>query len=151
MAATRKTVFGIKLKTKLRDFSPRATERPPLVAEVSANFCWWRVSRGQRNGSARPLISIFKTRSRYFSIQIAPQLSSRGWVDPVSDTLLLKNLVAQGNRIQDLWICNQELWGFETGNKIIATQWIQPFPNLIYCELVRCEVLAAVTIKNNIF
>jgi hypothetical protein len=27
------------------------TERWPLVGEVSANFCRWMVSRGQRNGS----------------------------------------------------------------------------------------------------
>jgi hypothetical protein len=27
------------------------TERPPLLGEVSAKFCGWRVSRGQRNGS----------------------------------------------------------------------------------------------------
>jgi hypothetical protein len=30
------------------------TEQPPLVSEVSTNFCGWRVSRGQRNGSPRP-------------------------------------------------------------------------------------------------
>jgi hypothetical protein len=30
------------------------TERPPLVGEVSINFCGQRVSRGQRNGSPRP-------------------------------------------------------------------------------------------------
>jgi hypothetical protein len=35
------------------------TERPTLVGEVSANFCGERVSRGQRNGSPRPLISVF--------------------------------------------------------------------------------------------
>jgi hypothetical protein len=36
------------------------TERPPPVGEVSANFCGGRgVSRGQRNGSPRPLISVF--------------------------------------------------------------------------------------------
>jgi hypothetical protein len=29
------------------------TERPPLVGEVSANFCGWRVLRGQHNGSLR--------------------------------------------------------------------------------------------------
>jgi hypothetical protein len=45
------------------------------------------VSRGQRNGSSRPLISIFWTWSRYFSIQVAPQLYSRGWVDPVPHLL----------------------------------------------------------------
>jgi hypothetical protein len=30
------------------------TERPPLVGEVSANYCGYRVSHGQRNGSPRP-------------------------------------------------------------------------------------------------
>jgi hypothetical protein len=35
------------------------TERPPQVGEVSANFCGQRVSRGQRNGSTRPLIPGF--------------------------------------------------------------------------------------------
>jgi hypothetical protein len=33
------------------------TERPPLVGEVSAHFCGESMSRGQRNGSPRPLIS----------------------------------------------------------------------------------------------
>jgi hypothetical protein len=35
------------------------TERPPYVGEVSANFFGYRVSRDQRIGSPRPLISIF--------------------------------------------------------------------------------------------
>jgi hypothetical protein len=35
------------------------TERPPLVGEISANFSEQRVSRGQRNESPRPLISVF--------------------------------------------------------------------------------------------
>jgi hypothetical protein len=45
-------------KTKLHGFSPQAnyTDR---IGEVSANFCGQRVSRGQRNGSPRPLISVF--------------------------------------------------------------------------------------------
>jgi hypothetical protein len=30
------------------------TERPPLVGEVSANFCGERVPRGQRDGSLWP-------------------------------------------------------------------------------------------------
>jgi hypothetical protein len=34
------------------------TERPPLVGEVAANFCGKRVSRGQRNGFPRSLISV---------------------------------------------------------------------------------------------
>jgi hypothetical protein len=52
----------------------------------------------------------FLDRSRYFCIQIAPQLSSRGWVDPVPDPLLLKKSGSAGNRTRDLWICSQELW-----------------------------------------
>jgi hypothetical protein len=35
------------------------TERLPLVGEVIANFCGQRVPRGHRNGSSRPLISVF--------------------------------------------------------------------------------------------
>jgi hypothetical protein len=35
------------------------TKRSPLVGEVSANFSGYRVSRGQRNESPRPLISVF--------------------------------------------------------------------------------------------
>jgi hypothetical protein len=35
------------------------TKRPPLVGEVSANFSGQRVSRGQRNESPQPLISVF--------------------------------------------------------------------------------------------
>jgi hypothetical protein len=31
-----------------------STERPPFVGEVSANFCRYRVPRGQRDGSLRP-------------------------------------------------------------------------------------------------
>jgi hypothetical protein len=35
------------------------TEQPPLIGEVSANFCGSRVSCGQRNGFTRSLISVF--------------------------------------------------------------------------------------------
>jgi hypothetical protein len=51
----------------------------------------------------------FLGRSRYFSIQVAPQLSSRGWVDPVPDSLLLRKSGSAGNRSRDLRICSQEL------------------------------------------
>jgi hypothetical protein len=46
----------------------------------------------------------------YFSIQAALQLSSRGWVDPVPDPLLLWKSGSTGNRTRDFWICSQELW-----------------------------------------
>jgi hypothetical protein len=35
------------------------TEGPPPAAEVSANFCGYRVLRGQRNEFPQTLISVF--------------------------------------------------------------------------------------------
>jgi hypothetical protein len=42
------------------------------------------------------LILGFLDLGRYFLFQVAPQLYSRGWVDPVPDPLLSENLVALG-------------------------------------------------------
>jgi hypothetical protein len=50
----------------------------------------------------------FLDRSCYFSSQVATQLSSRGWVDPVPDPLLLRKSGSAWNRTRDLWICSQE-------------------------------------------
>jgi hypothetical protein len=86
------------------------TERPPLGGEVSANLCGYRMSHGQRNRFTTAVNLGFLDRSSYFSIQVAPQLSSRGWVDPVPDPLLLRKSGSPGNRIRDLWISIQELW-----------------------------------------
>jgi hypothetical protein len=72
------------------------------------------VSRGQRNGSPGRYFG-FLNRSRYFFIQVVSQLSSRGWVDPVPDTLLLRKSGSTGNRTRDLWICSQELWTLDHG------------------------------------
>jgi hypothetical protein len=52
---------------------------------------------------------VFLDRSRYFSIQVASQLSPRGWVDPVPDPLLLRKFGSAGNRTRGFWICSQEL------------------------------------------
>jgi hypothetical protein len=97
---------------KLRGLSPQAnytTERPPLVREVSANIFGKRVSRGQRNGSPRPY-SRFSRQEPLLSIQVSPQLYSRGWVDSVPDPQLLRKSVSAWNRTRDIWICSQELW-----------------------------------------
>jgi hypothetical protein len=56
----------------------------------------------------------FLDQSRYFSIQVAPQLS-RGWVDPISDLLLLRKSGSAGNLTRDLWPLDHrgglgELW-----------------------------------------
>jgi hypothetical protein len=94
------------------------TERPQLVGEVSANLCGYRVLRGQ-----------LLDRSRYFFIQVAPQLSSRGWVDPVPDTLLLRKSGRARNRTQDVWICSQKLWPLD--------QRGGPSMYIVYCLLIQ--------------
>jgi hypothetical protein len=52
----------------------------------------------------------FIDRSRYFFIQVAAQLSSRGWVDPVRDPLRPRKCGRAGNQTRGLSICSQELW-----------------------------------------
>jgi hypothetical protein len=91
---------------------------------VSLNFSWCRVSRGQHNGFPRPLISVFYTRSRYCSIQVALQLSSQGWVNPFPDALLLRKSGSTENRTRDLWICSQELWPLDHrgGSPLLNTE-----------------------------
>jgi hypothetical protein len=44
----------------------------------------------------------FLDRSRYFLFQVAPQLYSRGWADPVPDPLLLRKSGSAGIRTQNL-------------------------------------------------
>jgi hypothetical protein len=72
------------------------TELPPLVGEVSAKFA----------DSGCHVVSVtdtygrilgFLDRNRYFFFQVAPQLYSRSWVDPITDSLLRKSGSA-GNR-----------------------------------------------------
>jgi hypothetical protein len=45
-------------------------------------------------------ILAFLDRSRYFFVQVAPQLYSRGSEEPVPDPLLLRKSVSAGNRTQ---------------------------------------------------
>jgi hypothetical protein len=51
----------------------------------------------------------FLDRSRYFFLKVAPHLSSRGWVDSVSDPMLLRVSGSTRKLNRELWICNQEL------------------------------------------
>jgi hypothetical protein len=61
----------------------------------------------------------FPNRSRFFSIQVTPQLSSRGWVDPVPDPLLRRKSGSVGNQTRDLWICSQELWALDHRDSLV--------------------------------
>jgi hypothetical protein len=54
------------------------------------------ISSALRNPYSRNLGAL--DRSRYFFFQVAPQLYSRGWVDPVPDPLLPRKSGNAGNR-----------------------------------------------------
>jgi hypothetical protein len=85
------------------------TERPPLVGEVVPTFADRECC--EVSATDHPVVSLgFLDRSRYYFFQVAPQLSSRGLVNPVPDPLLLRKSGSAGNRTQDLWICSQKLW-----------------------------------------
>jgi hypothetical protein len=47
--------------------------------------------------------------SHYFFFQVAPQISSWDWVEPLPYTIFLRKSGSARNRNQDLWICSQEL------------------------------------------
>jgi hypothetical protein len=85
-------------KTKLHGLSPRANYtnracRRKLVPTFA--------KRGYHVVSVTDPYSRFLgflDRSRYFFFQVAPQLYSRGWGDPVPDPLLLRKSGSAGNR-----------------------------------------------------
>jgi hypothetical protein len=68
------------------------------------------VSRGQRGGTTTAVNLSFLDRSCYFFFQVAPHLSSRAWVYPVPDPLLLRKSRSAGKRTRDLYDCSQKLW-----------------------------------------
>jgi hypothetical protein len=92
------------------------TERPPLIGEVSADFCGYKVPRNQCDGSLRPYSRFYIAEPLIF-FQVAPELYSQGWVDPIPDSLLLRKPGSAGNRTrtsgsdQIFW----ELVGLERG------------------------------------
>jgi hypothetical protein len=68
------------------------------------------VSRGQRGWTHTAINLSFLDWSHYFFFQVAPHLSSRGWVGPIIDPLLLRKSDSAENRTRHLWTCSQELW-----------------------------------------
>jgi hypothetical protein len=68
------------------------TERPPLVGEVIANFLRIEGATWSASRILRPY-SRFSRQEPLRFYQVAPQLYSRGWVDPVPDPLLFSLIV----------------------------------------------------------
>jgi hypothetical protein len=86
------------------NYIDRATS--PLVSKISANLC----VRGCNMVSATYLHSHilgFLDRCHYFFFQVAPQLYSWDWVDPIPDPLLLRKSDSAGNRTRALWIATR--------------------------------------------
>jgi hypothetical protein len=65
------------------------TERTPFVGEDSANFSGQRCLVFSVTDPYSRILG-FLDRSHCFFFQVAPQLYSCGWVDPVQDPLLLR-------------------------------------------------------------
>jgi hypothetical protein len=111
------------------------TEQPPLVSEVTAKFA----DRGCHVVSVMDpygRILAFLDRSRYFFFQAAPQLYSRGWVDPVPDALFRRKSGVAGNRIRSSGIVTRNSWPLDHSPKNIAEAkktWVYaPIPLLLH-------------------
>jgi hypothetical protein len=128
---------------KLRDFSPQAnyTDRATVACRRMEGVTW----STQRIPTAVNLG--FPDRSPYF-LEIAPQLSSRGWVVPVPDPLLLIKSGSAGNLTRDLWICTQELrpldhrggHGMVSSNKVLMNMYPEGFPWTVI-TINKCQLL----------
>jgi hypothetical protein len=83
----------------------------------------------------------FLDRSRYYFFQVAPQLYSRGWVDPIPDPLLRKSGSA-GNQTWDLWICSQELWSlYHRGSWQLYKQFLKSW-RAMWCFFFPAELIS---------
>jgi hypothetical protein len=89
------------------------------------------VSCGQRSGSPMAVNLSFLDRSRYFFFQVAPRLSSRGWVDSIPDPLLLRKFGSPGNRTRDLWVSSQEVWPCTANSTQATRMYVNLFCNVI--------------------
>jgi hypothetical protein len=101
-----------KLKTKLRGRIPQANYTDRATAACRRSYCQpLRVEGVAWSAQWIPTaVNLgFLDRSHYFFIQVAPQMSTRHWVDPVPDPLLLRKSGRARNRTRDLWICSQKL------------------------------------------
>jgi hypothetical protein len=96
-----------------------------VALSPQANYIDWATAAGQRTllptfadrgvwrgqcGGTTAVNLGFLDLSRYFFFLVSPHLSSRGWVDPVPDPLLLRKSGSAGNRTRHLWVCSHELW-----------------------------------------
>jgi hypothetical protein len=80
-----------------------------LLAKKVPTFEDRGVSRGQRDVSLRPYWR-FSRPKPLLLFQVAPQLYSQGWVDPVPRPTTTQKIWQRREPNPDLRICSQELW-----------------------------------------
>jgi hypothetical protein len=66
----------------------------------------------------------FLDQNHYYLLHVAPQLYSRGLVDPIPDPLLLRKSGSAEDWTWDLWICSQKLWPLDHRGGPVHTQTI---------------------------
>ena len=104
----RRAIFFFSGATALQGLGRQSGRR--RSAKLVPTFADRGVSRGQYNGSPRPLISVYRTWIATYFIQVALQLTSRGFEHPVPDPLPLRKSGSARNRTRDLCICSQKPW-----------------------------------------
>jgi hypothetical protein len=77
----------------------------------------------------------FLDRIRYYCFQVAPQLYSRGWVDPVPEPLLPRKCGKAGNRTRAYWsvVKNTDQYTTEAVNCTHEAEWT-PFQTHYFSE-----------------
>jgi hypothetical protein len=101
--------FVESYKTNSVAFSPQVNYTDRATAACRRSWCQLFADRGCCVVSTTDLYDCilgFLDQSRYYFFHVAPQLYSRGRMDPVPDTLLRKSGDSR-NRTWDLWVCGQ--------------------------------------------
>jgi hypothetical protein len=98
------TLHTKKQTNKLHGLRPRVNYTDRATAACRRNDCQLVRIEGATWSAWRfptAVLSRFSRQEPLLFYQVAPQLYSRGWVDPVPDPLLFFFLVVQGNRTRD--------------------------------------------------
>jgi hypothetical protein len=101
------------------------TERPPLVGEVSANFCEYRVPHGQRDGFPRPYSGFSRPEPLIFLPSSFSVVLTR--LSGPSSRPTTSQKIWQGRESNlDLWISSMELWPLDHRGGLTFTN-LNPF------------------------
>jgi hypothetical protein len=96
------------------------TERPPLVSEVSDNFCEYKVPRNQRDGSLWPYSRYSRPKPLLFLQSSSSVLLTRLSAPPSRPTTSQKIFYHRESN-PDLWICSQELWPLDHRGGLLSS------------------------------